>query len=32
MTDLQERLSFLKRVIHKEIKHLEYSLDQVIHN
>lgn len=29
MTDLQERLTFLKRVITKEIKHLEYSVDQV---
>ena len=29
MTDLQERLTFLKRVITKEIKHLEYSLDQL---
>ena len=32
MIDLQERLSFLKRVIHKEINHLEYSLAQVRHN
>lgn len=29
MTDLQERLTFLKRVINKEIIYLNYSLEQI---